>query len=59
MQKTLIYTAVTKNYDKVKPVKTHPNFDFWLYTDDKHLKVEGWEIKLIPTPRNPQKNKGR
>ncbi|MEB2776893.1 hypothetical protein SYJ56_16340 [Algoriphagus sp. D3-2-R+10] len=55
MPKTLIYSIVTNNYDHVKPAPKYSGFDFWLFTDQENLEVEGWKIKLIPKSDNPIK----
>ncbi|UCS94151.1 DUF616 domain-containing protein [Echinicola marina] len=55
MSKKLLYTVVTNNYDNLKPVKKYKGFDFWVYTDDANLNVEGWETKLLPVSNDPIK----
>jgi|GEM_PF-1636428 len=55
MTKTLIYSVVTNNYDSIKPVKKYEGFDFWLFTDQDNLKVEGWETKVLAKGENPIK----
>ncbi|MCS5491965.1 glycosyltransferase domain-containing protein [Algoriphagus limi] len=55
MSNHLIYTVVTNNYDKVKPVIGVEGFDFWLFTDQEDLKIEGWETKVLPKSENPIK----
>ncbi|TFV92176.1 hypothetical protein E4S40_16690 [Algoriphagus kandeliae] len=55
MAKSLIYSVVTNNYDNIKPVKPIEGFDFWLFTDQEDMKVEGWETKLIPKSDDPIK----
>lgn len=53
MTKKLIYSVVTNRYDDVKPVANYPDFDFWLFTDQHNLEVDGWEIKTIPRSEDP------
>ncbi|MDN3670800.1 DUF616 domain-containing protein [Echinicola jeungdonensis] len=53
MNNKLIYSIVTNNYDTVKPAIKHPDFDFWLFTDNEDLKVPGWETKPLPKAENP------
>ena len=55
MAKKLVYSVVTNQYDTIKPVKQFPGFDFWLFTDQENLKVDGWKIKLLPKSSNPIK----
>lgn len=55
MPKTLIYTIVTNNYDHVKPASKYPDFDFWLFTDQEDMEVEGWKIIQLPKSTNPIK----
>ncbi|RAI84173.1 DUF616 domain-containing protein [Algoriphagus yeomjeoni] len=55
MNPILIYTIVTNNYDKVRPARIFPGFDYWLFTDDPHFKVDGWETKVVPKSPNPIK----
>lgn len=55
MTNTLIYSVVTNNYDSIKPVKKYEGFDFWLFTDQENLKVDGWETKLLSKGENPIK----
>lgn len=53
MNKKLIYSVVTNSYDKVKPVKVFPGFDYWLFSDNKDLNVPGWKLILIDKKPNP------
>lgn len=53
MNRKLIYSAITNQYDHIRPVKRVPGFDFWLYTDQEDLKVEGWEIKPVQKSEHP------
>lgn len=46
--KYLIYTVVTNNYDKVPKPKIYQGFDYWLFTDDPYLNVQGYETKVLP-----------
>ncbi|MBN3582575.1 hypothetical protein JYB64_09255 [Algoriphagus aestuarii] len=55
MSKKLIYSVVTNQYDTIKPVKHFPGFDYWLFTDQGNLKVDGWEVKPLPKSSNPIK----
>ncbi|EAZ81169.1 DUF616 domain-containing protein [Algoriphagus machipongonensis] len=55
MSKKLIYSVVTNQYDTIKPVQSFSGFDFWLFTDQEDLKVEGWETKPIPKSEEPIK----
>jgi hypothetical protein len=55
MNQILIYTIVTNNYDKMRPARIFPGFDYWLFTDDPDFKVDGWEIKVVPKSPNPIK----
>ncbi len=55
MPKKLIYSVVTNQYDTIKPVKPYPGFDYWLFTDQENLEVEGWEIKTLPKSGSPIK----
>jgi len=47
MNNKLIYSVVTNSYDKVKPAKVFPGFDYWLFSDNKDLNVAGWKLILI------------
>jgi hypothetical protein len=53
--KYLIYTIVTNNYDKVPKPKIYQGFDYWLFTDDPYLEVQGYETKVLPKSSNPIK----
>lgn len=55
MQKALIYSIVTNNYDAVKPAPNFPGFSYWLFSDNPTLKVAGWETKPLPKAENPIK----
>lgn len=55
MSQKLVYSVVTNQYDSIKPVQSYPGFDFWLFTDQEDLKVEGWETKPIPKSDEPIK----
>ncbi|MEB2782747.1 DUF616 domain-containing protein [Algoriphagus sp. C2-6-M1] len=55
MPNSLIYSIVTNNYDHVKPAPKYPGFDFWLFTDQEGLEVEGWEVFQISKSTNPIK----
>lgn len=48
-----IYTVVTGNYDTLKPVRQWPGFDFICFTDDDTLRVQGWEMRVLPKSDNP------
>jgi hypothetical protein len=53
--KYLIYTVVTNNYDKVPKPKIYQGFDYWLFTDDPYLHVQGYETKVLPKSTDPIK----
>lgn len=53
MNRKLIYSIVTNNYDAVKPAKVYPGFDYWLFSDDEDLQVPGWETKPLPKSGDP------
>ena len=53
--KYLIYTVVTNNYDKVPKPKIYQGFDYWLFTDDPYLHVQGYETKVLPKSSDPIK----
>jgi hypothetical protein len=55
---TAIYTVCTGKYDTVRPViDSHPNCDYFLFTDEPDLQVEGWTTKVIDnwTDLSPQR----
>lgn len=46
--KRLIYKAVFSRYDRVyPPIKPEKNVDYVIVTDDKHLKVSGWNVVCV------------
>ena len=53
--KYLIYTVCTNNYDKIPKPKIYQGFDYWLFTDDPHLHVQGYETKVIKRQGDPIK----
>jgi hypothetical protein len=53
MNKKLIYTVITNSYDKIRPVRIYPGFDYWLFTDNPNIDPKGWELKLIEKDSNP------
>lgn len=55
MVKRLIYTVCTNNYDKVDPPRILKGFDYWLFTDNPDLKVNGYQIKLVQPESDPIK----
>jgi len=47
--KTVVYTAIIGQYDKLNiPTHVTPEFDYICYTDNKDLKSNFWQIRLIP-----------
>jgi hypothetical protein len=57
--KKLIYTVLTNGYDVLKKANVYSGFDYWCFTDDKTLKVQGWEMKYIEREINPIKQQRR
>jgi hypothetical protein len=53
--KYLIYTVCTNNYDKIPKPKIYQGFDYWLFTDDPHLHVQGYQTKVIQKQSDPIK----
>lgn len=45
MNKKVIYTVITNNYDTPNPVKKLNGFDYILFTDNKDLTAQGWDIR--------------
>ena len=47
-KKIAVYTAITGNYDELlTPNFVNTNFDYICFTDNKNLKSDFWEIRLI------------
>ena len=48
-KKIVVYTCITGKYDKVEePLVTESNCDYVLFTNNKELKSDIWQIKEIP-----------
>lgn len=48
MNKLVVYTAITNNYDSLKePSFITPNTDYVCFTDNEELKSDTWKIRLI------------
>lgn len=51
--KKLIYTVNLNGYDSLKPVRIKcQGYDYKCFTDDKTLKVAGWEMVLVEPKEN-------
>lgn len=49
MNKIVVYTCITGNYDTLAPVRNpEPNVDFVFFTDNPKAKVVGWTTRPIP-----------
>ncbi len=51
MNKIAVYTVVTNNYDTPIPIKNELGIDYFMFTDDKSLKVSGWEMVYTNDPQ--------
>ena len=51
MNKTIIYTVITGNYDTIKqPLVLTPGADYFLFTNNPHIKEAGvWRLVHIPS----------
>lgn len=47
-QKVVLYTCIFGDIDKPKSIKFRNNFDYILFTDQKDIKVRGWDVVYIP-----------
>lgn len=51
MSRKVIFTVITNDYDTPKPVKKLNGFDYILFTDNKDLTVQGWDVRLTEIPQ--------
>ena len=49
--KTVIYTAITANYDSLKQIRNqNPNFDLICFTDNQNLRYNSYNWNIYPIP---------
>ena len=51
MSRKVIYTVITNDYDIPKPVKRQNGFDYIMFTDNKDLTVQGWDVRYTNKPQ--------
>jgi hypothetical protein len=54
MQKTAVFTVILNDYDTVKPFHRTEGYDYILFTDNEHIKADGWEIRIVEQTDNPK-----
>lgn len=51
MNKKVIFTVITNNYDTPNPVTRQNGFDYIMFTDNPDLTVHGWDVRHTTTPQ--------
>lgn len=50
MERIVVYTCITKNYDwLLPPLWTSPNLQYICFTDNLYLRCKGWKILPLPS----------
>ena len=55
MDRRLIYTVITGDYDKPSKCPQYEGWDFLLITDNPEIEANGWPLKVVQKEDNPCK----